>query len=152
MQVIERTFSEFLRHPKEVVAELANSDVVLRRRNAPALRLCRVDRENARDEVFGSVARMLRNLAANHPAALEEVFSDAYPWVKFLPPDERELFAVDLTKQLLAVNSIGDFAPVGLLVDAWKATAEVHASPELSRRLSGPFEVTHGGRVPRPAL
>ena len=39
MRVIERRFSEFLRQPNDVVAELADHDVVPRRRNAPALRL-----------------------------------------------------------------------------------------------------------------
>ena len=35
MRVVERPFSEFLRHPNDVVAELAEHDVMLRRRNAP---------------------------------------------------------------------------------------------------------------------
>jgi len=39
MRVIERPFSEFLRQPNDVIAELADHDVVLRRRNAPSLRL-----------------------------------------------------------------------------------------------------------------
>jgi hypothetical protein len=46
MRVVERPFSEFLLQPNDVVAELAAHDVVLRRRNAPAL-------DSAIDEVFG---------------------------------------------------------------------------------------------------
>lgn len=152
MQVIERSFSDFLRHPKEVVAELAEHDVVLRRRNAPALRLCRVDRDESRAETLNALARLLRNLAVHSPVSLTEALSDAYPWVQYLPREERELFAEELTEELLASASIEMFEPVALLVGAWKATAEIHADPELARRLAGPHEITHGGRVPRPVL
>jgi hypothetical protein len=40
----------------------ADHDVVLRRRNAPALRLSEADRDEVRDEAFEAVARLLRNL------------------------------------------------------------------------------------------
>ena len=76
------------------------------------------------------------------------VLSDVYPWVQYLPREERELFAEELTKALLASGSIELFEPVALLVGAWKATAEVHADPELARRLAGPHEITHGGARP----
>lgn len=108
--------------------------------------------EEAHHEVFGSVARMPRSLAVCHPTALGAVLSDVYPWVQYLPREERELFAEQLTKALLASGSIEMFEPVALLVGAWKATAEVHADPELARRLAGPHEITHGGRVPPPVL
>ncbi len=152
MQMIERSFSDFLRHPKEVVAELADHDVVLRRRNAPALRLCRVDRDESRAETFNALARLLRNLAVHSPVLLAAALGDVYPWVQYLPREERELFAEELTKALLASGSIEMFEPVALLVGAWKATAEIHADPELARRLAGPHEITHGGRVPPPVL
>lgn len=151
MPVIERTFSEFLRHPNEVVAELEDHDVVLRRRNAPALRLCPDEREVARLGAFEAFARMLRNLAVHSPIALGDALSDAYPWVRYLPDIEREIFAQELTQELLAAVSVGVFEPVALLVDAWRATAEVYTDPELLRRLSEPIEVTHGGPIPYPS-
>lgn len=150
MSVVERTFSEFLRHPNEVVAELEEHDVVLRRRNAPALRLCRADRDVARSDAFEAFARMLRNLAAHSPVAFGAALGEAYPWVKYLPHNEREQFAQELTYELLAAVSVGVFEPVALLVDAWRATAEVYADPELLRQLSEPIEVSHGGPVPYP--
>ncbi|WP_428115503.1 hypothetical protein [Candidatus Poriferisodalis sp.] len=89
--------------------------------------------------------------AARRPDPIGAALSDAYPWVKYLPREERELFAEELTKELAAAASAGVFEPVALLADAWKATAEVYADPDLRRRLSGPIEITHGGRVPRPS-
>ena len=149
MHVIERTFSEFLRHPNEVVAELDDSDVVLRRRNAPALRLCRADREDARAETFSGITRLLRNVAIHHPDAVGAALSDAYPWVKYLPDEERRLFAEELTQELLAAAAVGSLASVAQFLREWQSTAEIYADPALLRRLSGPTEISHGGRVPR---
>ena len=128
-------FSEFLRQPDEVVADLADHDVVLRRRNAPALRLSEAEREEERDEAFDALARLLRNLLIHRPAGLESTIDEAFPWATFLPRQDRKLFIDELTRTLLAVSTIDNFAPVGQLLREWKATAEIHADPRLARRL-----------------
>lgn len=133
--MIERPFSEFLRQPNEVVADLADHDVVLRRRNAPALRLSEAEREEERDEAFDALARLLRNLLAHSPAGLDSTIDEAFPWATFLPREDRKLFIDELTRTLLAVSTIDNFAPVGQLLREWKATAEIHADPRLARRL-----------------
>lgn len=133
--MIERPFSEFLRQPNEVVADLADHDVVLRRRNAPALRLSEAEREEERDEAFDALARLLRNLLAHSPAALDSTIDEGFPWVTFLPREDRKLFIDEITRTLLAVSTIDNFAPVGQLLREWKATAEIHADPRLARRL-----------------
>ena len=74
--MIERPFSEFLRQPNDVVADLVDHDVVLRRRNAPALRLSEAEREEERDEAFDALARLLRNLLAHSPAGLETTIDE----------------------------------------------------------------------------
>ena len=55
MRVIEHPFSELLRQPKTVVKDLAEGDVLLRRRGAPALRLTRVDRDDQRADAYAMV-------------------------------------------------------------------------------------------------
>ena len=148
--MIERPFSEFLRQPNEVVAELADHDVVLRRRNAPALRLSEADREEERDEAFAALARLLRNLLVHSPAGLDATIGEAFPWATFLPRLDRRLFIDELTRTLLAVSAIDNFAPVGQLLREWKATAEVQADPRLARRLRGQIDAD-GSSVPAPA-
>lgn len=150
VRVIERPFSEFLRQPNEVVADLANHDVVLRRRNAPALRLSDADREEERDEAFDALARVLRNLLVHSPQGLVSTIDEAFPWVTFLPRRDRTSFVDELTRTLLAVSTIDNFAPVGRLLREWKATAEVHADPRLASRLRGRLDAT-GEAVPLPA-
>ena len=75
---------------------------------------------------------------------------EAYPWTEYLPDEERTQFVEEFARELAAAASVGDFKPVAQFLHEWKATAEVYADPELLRLLSGPTEVTHGGRVPRP--
>lgn len=135
MSLVERPFSEFLRQPNDVVAELAEHDVLLRRRNAPALRLSQADRDEDRSEAFEALARLLRNLAISVPVALDEVIDDAFGWVTFLPKTDRSHFVEELTQTLVGAGTVENYQPVTQLLREWKATAEVHSDPELARRL-----------------
>ncbi len=149
MRAIERPFSEFLRQPNDVVAELADHDVVLRRRNAPSLRLSDAEREDERSEAFEALARLLRNMMAHNPSGLEQTAIDAFPWATFLPKRDRRLFLDELTTTLMAVAGMENFAPVGQLLREWRATAEIHADPKLARRLRRSIDAD-GASVPTP--
>jgi len=140
MSVVERPFSELLRKPKEVVAELVNHDVVLRRRNAPALRLSQADRDHERSEAFETLARLLRNLAVHSPAALDEAVDDAFGWLTFLPSEDRRLFIDELVATLVGATAVDNYSPVTQMLREWKATAEIHADPKLARRLRIPIQ------------
>ncbi len=135
MRVIERQFSELLRHPKEVVGETEQHDVVLRRRNAPALRLSQEDRAETRGDAFGAVVRLLRSLAVQSPDALGEAVEEAFPWTSFLPKSDRAEFVRDLTRTLAASADVDNFAALAQMFHEWRATAEIHADPRLARRL-----------------
>lgn len=135
MRVVERSFSELLRQPNEVIAELADHDVVLRRRNAPALRLSQADRDEQRSEAFEVLARLLRNLAAHQPDALDAAIDEVFPWVAFLTTADRELFVEELTTTLAAATAVENLSPVAQLLREWRNTAEIHADPALARRL-----------------
>jgi hypothetical protein len=150
MRVVEHPFSELLRDPKRVVRELADHDVVLRRRGAAALRLSRADRDEDRAAAFDALARLLRNLAAHSPDALSDAAEEAFPWVGFLPAADRGEFLSDLTRTLVAASDLDNYAPVGQLLAEWRATAEIHADPGLARRLRRPIDA-EGNRVSAPA-
>ena len=149
MRVIERPFSEFLRQPNDVVAELSDHDVVLRRRNAPALRLSDAERDDERSEAFEALARLLRNMVLHSPSGLGQTVIDAFPWTTFLPARDLRLFLDQLTATLVAVAGLENFAPVGQLLREWKATAEIHADPKLARRLRRSIDA-EGDPVPSP--
>ena len=150
MQVIERTFSEFLRQPKEVVADLADHDVVLRRRNAPDLYLSLAASDISRAKTIECLARLLCKISADSPETMDDAIEAAFPWVEFLSPEERREFAEDLTRTILACASIDSFEPVEQTLLEWQNTAEILSDPELTALLTTPITVTHGGRVLHP--
>jgi Family of unknown function (DUF6247) len=149
MRVIERQFSEFLRQPNQVVAELDEHDVVLRRRNAPALRLSQAERDDDRAEAFEALVRLLRNLAVHSRPALEDSVREVFAWSQFLPTADRQEFVRDLTQTLVASSDFSNFAPVSQLLREWRATAEIHADPRLARRLRGGVDAA-GAPVSQP--
>lgn len=135
MRVIERPFSDLLRHPKEVTDDLEDSDVVLRRRDQPDLRLTRADREAQRADTFSAIGRALRNLAVHSPTALNDALADAFSWIEFLPAVDRRLFLDEFSRVVCAAATVDNYESVSQLVREWRATAEVHADPKLARRL-----------------
>lgn len=151
MRVVERSFSELLRQPNDVVADLAEHDVVLRRRNAPALRLSAVDRDDERAEAFDALARLLRNLLAHNPSGLDATIDDVFAWTTFLPKRDRKEFTDELTRTLVAVCDLGNYGPVGQVLREWKASAEIHADPRLARRLRRAVDA-EGVTVPAPEV
>lgn len=149
MRVIERPFSDLLRHPKDVAGEVDDGDVVLRRRDQPDLRLSRADRELERALAFAAVARAMRKLAVHTPAALSDALGDAFPWLEFLPAADRRLFVDEFSRVVTAAAELDNVAPVTQLIREWRATAEVHADPKLARRLRGAVDAS-GDRVSLP--
>ncbi|MGH2707050.1 MAG: hypothetical protein ACRDJF_10440 [Actinomycetota bacterium] len=149
MRVIERPFSDLLRRPKEVTRDLDNADLLLRRRDEPDLRLTRADRDAERAAAFAALGRTLRNLAVHSPEVLGDALGDAFPWLEFLCSIDRQLFVEEFSRIVVAAAALANYAPLGQLVREWQATAEVHADPELARRLRSPLEAA-GDRVEQP--
>lgn len=149
MRVIEHPFSDLLREPKSVVKDLDDGDVLLRRRGAPALRLTRVDRDDQRAEAYATVGRTLRNLAVHAPDALGAALLDEFPWTSFLPKADRGAFVDEFTRTVVAAADVDNFAPLAQLLDEWRATAEIHADPKLTRRLRRSI-AQMGDHVQRP--
>jgi hypothetical protein len=150
MRVIERPFSDLLRHPKAVTGDVEEGDVLLRRRDEPDLRLTRADREAERAVAFAAFGRTLRNLAMHNPKALDEALGDAFPWLEFLPPADRRAFIEEFSRVAVAAAALDSYGPLSQLIREWRATAEVHADPALARRLRRPIAAA-GARVERPA-
>jgi uncharacterized protein DUF6247 len=150
MRAVERQFSEFLRDPNDVVAALAKSDVLLRRRGAPTLRLSQASRDELRDAIHGAMARVLRNLAEHNRPAFREALVEGFPWVTLLPEADRTSFVRELTDSLLASEDLQNFVPVGQVIREWRNTAEIHADPELAKSLREPIERVHGKQAKPP--
>jgi len=149
MRIVERPFSDLLRHPGDVTNDVDKADVLLRRRDQPDLRLTRADREEQRTTAFAAVGRTLRNLALRSPKALEEGLSDAFAWLELLPQKDRRDFVEEFSRVVAAAAEIDDYTPLNQLVREWRSTAEVYADPKLLRQLRGPVQAS-GERVEHP--
>ncbi len=141
----------FAREYASLLEQAPDDDFVLERRTgAPVvvrpLREARADRELA-----DNLAVMLRAILGRADLAdlLDTTLDETYPWAALLPPDVRDTFTRELVQMLRACAALGRFGAYTDLLDSWRATAEIHADPDLARRLTGPVELT-GPAVPGP--
>ncbi|APE09096.1 hypothetical protein BO226_07575 [Rhodococcus sp. 2G] len=128
------TFSEFLRAPKEVLGVLDNAgEVVLTRRNAPALRLTEESASRTELDTLGVVGQLFA--ASLDEAALERIaarLSVVLPWVGLLPKVLQGEFVAEFQDTARACIAVARFDRLAILLEAWKATAEAYADPNLT--------------------
>jgi hypothetical protein len=149
MTTHELTWSAFLREPTLVEPLLAKGDVLLKRRDAEPLRLTRAGGDEATRDALSTAARLLAPAADKGLRENVEGHVDArLPWTRFLPVEDRKLFAQEFVREFEACADLGDFTSLGRLLADWKNTASLHAEG-LAEVLSRPIAKV-GGRVPRP--
>lgn len=102
MRVVERSFSDLLRYPNDVAADLDVGDVLLCRRDEPDLLLGLAERDAERSDVFRALAVTFRSLATRTPSVLAEAVLDAFAWTEFLPVKDRRLFLDEFSRTLMA--------------------------------------------------
>jgi hypothetical protein len=149
MPTSEHTLTELLRNPRAVVAELGGFDVVVRRRDGEDFVIHSLARHRDETAAITLLAAMLRR-APSLPREAAGALTEHLPWVRFLPPADRDAFTAELLDTIAAAASLGTFAPVSVLVDQWRHTAEVWAEPGLARTLLSPIETLDGRPVPEP--
>lgn len=148
-------FSELSNKPADSVRKLQESPnqtlLVHRRGDEEDLVLTTVSRAEEVREVISTTTALFVALMQRSSEVRElvtDVMPTAFPWVRFLPREDMQLFVVELVETLEAANPLGTPAPVVELIGQWRRTAEVHADPRLVAILSqdgGDF-----GEVPRP--
>ncbi len=132
-----------------MVEDLDHGDVLLRRRDAPDLRLSLEARDEQRSAAFTLVGRTLRNLATHSPSALAAAIQDEFPWTAFLPRADLDEFLAEFTRTVVGAGELDSFAALGQLLHEWQATAAVHADDAFAGRLSGALTLD-GDAVPQP--
>ncbi|SFS44867.1 hypothetical protein [Saccharopolyspora flava] len=149
---VEAQFSELINRPKDTVAKLATGrELLLHRRDAEDLVLTTATRAEQDNQVVSATTRMFVAMMRHDKQAralMLDVVPQAFPWVRFLPTEDRREFLVELVETLRAVDDIENPAPVVDLLAQWRNTAEVHADPELHAALTA--GATDEGPVPTP--
>jgi hypothetical protein len=128
---VERSFSEFLRKSGDVLREVEEHDVLLRRRDGADLMLVRADREELVRDTVGLSSSLLAWFARTHARELAEGLPEALPWLHFLPEADRKTFSDEFVPMLEACISLGSFDRLGVLLSQWRNTAYVWSRPEL---------------------
>lgn len=150
MSTTEVHWSELQRDPKSVAALADQGDVRVRRRDGATLLLTREDRLRSASDGATTAARALRNLLHHlDPAEAAEALSEEFPWVDLLPEPDRAAFVRDFGRAFQASAEVGHWSRLAQTVAEWKATAAIHADPELARQLSQPIS-DDLGPVPAP--
>lgn len=140
VSLAEHTFTHMLRNSGEVLAEVEQRDVVLRRRDGEDLFLGLRSREESVRDALGVLARILLAASIDPETRWRVVgaLGASLPWTTFLPDDERAEFFEALTATAAACVEVDMFEPLARLIEGWRATAEIHANPEVAEFLGVP--------------
>ena len=136
------TLTDFLREPNKALKQVEKEDLVLSRRGKASIRISlesRQEADAARNEIASHLLADAFRRLPDMRASLPDILENRFPWVRFLPPHERDVFGVELVETLQAAAAVGSLAPIESVFQKWKATAQIHAEPELAQRLRGPF-------------
>ena len=134
---VEETLTDFLRHHKKVLKQVDKHVVVLRRTGGkPAVRLSLESDASANEARLTMLATAI---AAVPKGSARSLFVNRlFPWSRFLPEHDLSTFEDSLIDTLQASASLGHFAKLDEMVGDWKATALVHADPNLAAELKRP--------------
>lgn len=151
----EINFSDLSNKPADSVRKLQESPsrtlLVHRRGDEEDLVLTTITKAEEVREVVSTTTALFVALM-QHSESVRDLVTDvmpqAFPWVRFLPREDVQAFAVELVQTLEAADALGTPAPVTQLISQWQHTAEVHADPRLLAILHQDGE--DHGPVPAP--
>jgi hypothetical protein len=151
----EIPFSYLIQHSRDTIARLENSrgrQLRLVRRDGEDLVLESAKHSEADAQGALTATRVISEmLRSDETAALVlQVLPAVFPWIRFLPDAASREFAVEFAETARAAAEIGNMAHVVPVIEAWRATAEIHADPELHRALTKPLDATDHGPLLNP--
>jgi hypothetical protein len=156
MSIVEEIpFSQLIQHSRDTIARLEGSQgrqLRLVRRDGEDLVLKSAKRAEADAQATLTAARLISEmLRSDETAALVlRVLPAVFPWMRFLPDTAAREFAAEFAGTARAAAEMGNMAPVVPVIEAWRATAEIHADPDLHRALTVPLDEADYGPVADP--
>lgn len=133
----EVNWSDLITKSGQTAERLARSraqSLLIKRRDAEDLVLLTAARAEEEQAVVTTTARLFTALLRQSSGMqlLADAVLDIFPWVRFLPPHDADVFAKDLIETLRAVEELDTAAPFLQVITEWRHTAEAHADPELA--------------------
>jgi hypothetical protein len=126
------TLSSFVQAPTKVIDALDDGDVLLTRRSGESLRLSKaVDA----DRELSSMQKLAQLIAASLDdevtARIAGHMAEPFPWIELLPPESRNRFVGEFLRLARACAAVGRFERLAVALEAWEATAEAYADPDV---------------------
>jgi hypothetical protein len=149
MKTTRAPYSSFLRGPASVLPRLDDADVVLERRDEENLVLTTLRRFAAREEGAALAGRLIAKMIEKDRSMIDELLGSEFPWMRWLPDEEKDLALADIIGELVAGAESGSLEPFDRAVNEWRDTAVIWSDPSLAERLRHPF-VGDGEVLVRP--
>ena len=141
MAVSERTLSEFLQHPNDIMPDLERGPVLLRRRGADDLIVMTREQNGSLETAL----RVVSAWAAGDDGAAEGVL----PWLAFLAPTDKKACLREIATAAGAAMETGRFDLLRDTLYAWQATG-IAAWDYQNRRGNTAYDVEEPVDVARP--
>ena len=124
VEMASRTLTEFLQHSRQVLPELDEGEVVLRRRQGDdVVMLSRPHWEAILDSVrLLAEARQVQAQANRGPVTSPPAWL-SLPWLALLEPEDRDACIQELASTALAAVESGRLRPLAEALEVWRATA-----------------------------
>ena len=122
------TFSDLLRHPNDVIAQLEQGDVTLTRRDGEALMLTKAARSAENQDAMDHLSRLIAaSLDDSACRRIADQLEDEYPWLSLLPAAQSLQFVGDYFRILRASVKVGAYTQLATFLTSWEGTAEIYA-------------------------
>lgn len=124
------TFSSLLRTPNRVLQQLDDGDVLLTRRGSDPLVLSKARSSDQEKQTLKALAQLIAAAVCEEgmlPRLMRRL-TRAFPWLEFLPENEREAFVDEFLRVALACADRNNFERLTVTLNAWTATADAYAA------------------------
>jgi PHD/YefM family antitoxin component YafN of YafNO toxin-antitoxin module len=119
--------SDLSRNPAQVFRAAEDGPVTITRRDGESLILLRSSTVEREHEALGLAASLVAASLAPGSLSFAERLIVPFPWLGFLPVEQRENFASEVVEVSRACASISNFDRLFVVLAEWKATAEAIA-------------------------
>jgi hypothetical protein len=121
------TFTELLRHPKDVVDKAGKGAVRITRRDTEDLIIMRAGDLQRHDAGIALASRLMR-AAIRRSGNVTEAVSDVFGWIDVLSSHERESFIAEIEGLIWSAAELGEYTRLLQTVQSWEGTAEAYAA------------------------
>ncbi|MFK0002805.1 type II toxin-antitoxin system Phd/YefM family antitoxin [Paenarthrobacter sp. NPDC090522] len=122
------TSSDLSRNPGSVFRAAEEGPVTITRRDGAPLTLVRSSTLEQEHDALRLASNLVAASLAPGPASFAERLLAPFPWLGFLPHDQREQFASEIVEVARACAAISSFDRLFVVLAEWRATAEAIAA------------------------